>query len=173
MACLTRFFDVARRLIFKNKSWRRKICWYNGQYGCLTAYLTVFSSELTPMFCVYCASLRSAHLESNSLYLSIFTIWQFSTYRSLKILHYYLISDYPKKMDINCWPELAVNYGVNFESFLQQKLFSDVTLIARDRNGLDIKFPVHRFVLASALPYVCLFMLEQKFIVLFNQKDCF
>ena len=61
-----------------------------------------------------------------------------------------------RKMEINCWPELAANYGANFESYLQQKLFSDVTLIARDRNGHGMKFPVHRFVLASALTYVSL-----------------
>ena len=68
-----------------------------------------------------------------------------------------------KKMEINCWPELSANFGPNFESFLQQELFSDVTLIAQDVNGHDVKFPVHRFVLASALPYVCLLLQKLMF----------
>ena len=68
-----------------------------------------------------------------------------------------------RKMEINCWTELSANFGANFESLLQQKLFSDVTLIARDRNGHDKKFPVHRFVLASALPYVCLLIQKLMF----------
>lgn len=72
----------------------------------------------------------------------------------LSNLIYFLI--YCKKMSVNCWPDLAVNFKENFEAFLQQKFFSDVTLIAQNRNGVDVKFPVHRFVLASAIPYVCL-----------------
>ena len=63
-------------------------------------------------------------------------------------------------MAVNCWPELAANFKENFEAFLQQEQFSDVTLIAKDMNGEDVKFPVHRLVLASAIPYVCLFMLK-------------
>ena len=66
-------------------------------------------------------------------------------------------------MEINCWPELSANFGANFESFLQQKLFSDVTLIASERNGHDVKFPVHRFIFEGALPYVCLFLLKLMF----------
>ena len=68
-----------------------------------------------------------------------------------------------RKMEINCWPELSANFGPNFESFLQQELFSDVTLIAQDVNGHDVKFPVHRFVLASTFPYVCLLLQKSMF----------
>lgn len=61
-------------------------------------------------------------------------------------------------MDVNCWIELDANKRPKYEEFLDQKLFSDVTLIAKDKNGNDVKFPVNRFVLASALLYVCLFI---------------
>ena len=44
-------------------------------------------------------------------------------------------------MAVNCWPKLAANFKENFEAFLQQEQFSDVTLIAKDMNGEDVKFP--------------------------------
>ena len=66
-------------------------------------------------------------------------------------------------MAVNCWLELSANFRENFEVLLQEKRFSDVTLIAKDMNGDDVKFPCHRFVLASALPYVCLFILKLMF----------
>ena len=78
-------------------------------------------------------------------------------------------------MDVNCWPELAANFGENFEVLLQRKLFSDVTLVAKDINGEDVEFPVHRFVLASALPYVCLNILKFLFYLVkkcFSSKKC-
>ena len=72
-------------------------------------------------------------------------------------------------MAINCWSELSANFRENFEAFLQEGRFSDVTLIATDMNGDDVKFPVHRFVLASALPYVCLFILKLMFYLFYFQ----
>ena len=66
-------------------------------------------------------------------------------------------------MAVNCWPELSAKFRENFEVLLQEESFSDVTLIAKNMNGEDIKFPCHRFVLASALPYVCLFILKLMF----------
>ena len=76
-------------------------------------------------------------------------------------------------MAVNCWPELSANFRENFEMLLQENRFSEVTLIARDRNGHDVKFPVHRFVLASALPYVCLFILEiMLYLFVFSLLKC-
>ena len=66
-------------------------------------------------------------------------------------------------MAVNCWPKLAANFKENFEAFLQQEQFSDVTLIAKDMNGEDVKFPVHRLILASVLPYVCLLIQKLMF----------
>ena len=66
-------------------------------------------------------------------------------------------------MAVNCWSELSANFKENFEVLLKEKRFSDVTLIAKDMNGDDVKFPCHRFVLASALPYVSLLILELLF----------
>ena len=82
--------------------------------------------------------------------------------------------NFQRKMEINFWPELTANFQPNFESFLQQNLFSDVTLIATDRNGNDVKFPVHRFILASALPYVRLFILQLMCFTcsVFSSKKC-
>ena len=72
-------------------------------------------------------------------------------------------------MAVNCWPELSAKFRKNFEVLLQEESFSDVTLIAKDMNGDDVKFPCHRFVLASALPYVCLFILKLMFYLFYFQ----
>ena len=72
-------------------------------------------------------------------------------------------------MSVNCWPELSANFRENFEVLLQEKRFSDVTLIAKNMNGEDVKFQCHRFVLASALPYVCLFILKLMFYLFYFQ----
>ena len=42
-------------------------------------------------------------------------------------------------MAVNCWPELSANFRENFEVLLQEKRFTDVTLIAKDMNGDDVK----------------------------------
>ena len=72
-------------------------------------------------------------------------------------------------MTVNCWPELSANFRENFEVLLKEESFSDVTLIAKDMNGDDVKFPVHRLILASALPYVCLFILKLMFYLFYFQ----
>ena len=67
-------------------------------------------------------------------------------------------------MAVNCCYELSANFREYFEVLLQEK---------RDMNVNDVKFPCYRFVLASALPYVCLILkITVLFVSFFSSLKC-
>lgn len=59
-------------------------------------------------------------------------------------------------MNTDCRTEMAEMLLENLDEYRRSELFTDVTLIAVNKEGDEVKFPIHRVILAAISPYVCL-----------------
>lgn len=54
----------------------------------------------------------------------------------------------------DCYTEVEEMRREKFEEYRQRKLFTDVTLIVENSSGDEVKFHLHRAILAAVSPYV-------------------
>lgn len=54
----------------------------------------------------------------------------------------------------NCWKKVEEKLREKFDEYRRMNLFTDVTLIAINNCGDEVKFPVHRIILSAVSPYV-------------------
>ena len=61
-------------------------------------------------------------------------------------------------MNFHCLNDIAEPIHTELESMRKEKSFTDVCLILNDNRGMDRRIYAHRVILASAIPYVCLYL---------------
>ena len=61
-------------------------------------------------------------------------------------------------MNFQCLYDIAEPIHTELEQMRKEKSFTDVCLILNDSRGMERRIYAHRVILASAIPYVCLFL---------------